>query len=69
MAKIEVEIPDRLVDAFLGYMSDGGGEYQFMESYHNIDEKIPGTFLGFTYSWKEQTIKINIIKDNGEVVE
>lgn len=48
MAKITVDIPDHLVDDFLGYMSDGGGEYGFMESYSNGDDR-EGKYVNFNY--------------------
>lgn len=63
MAKIIVEIPDRLVDDFMGHMSDGGGEYGFMESFYE-----EGKFVNFDY--KDGGIQITIRdEETGEVLE
>lgn len=45
MAKIVIDIPDHMVDDFLGYMSDGGGEYGFIEAYSSVD----GKYVNFDY--------------------
>lgn len=63
MAEIKVTIPDHLVNSFLGYMSDGGGEYGFMETYQSIDERVSDTYVKFDYSWEQKTIDISIIKE------
>lgn len=56
MAKIEIEIPDHLVEDFLGYMSDGGGEQNFMEAYACGDDR-KGKFVCFDYpGWKDKII-------------
>lgn len=68
MAKITVDIPDRLVDSFLGYMSDGGGECGFMEAYRDIDEYIPNTHVNFDYKDNDIQIKIHD-SDTGELIE
>lgn len=48
MAKIVIDIPDHLVGDFLGYMSDGGGEYGYMEAYSCGDDR-EGKFVNFNY--------------------
>ena len=54
MAQIIIEIPDHLVEDFLGYMSDGGGEYHFMD-WHSGE--YPGKYLDFNYpGWKDKIV-------------
>lgn len=56
MAKITIDIPDHLVDEFLGYMSDGGGEQMYMEAYAMQDDR-ENKFVTFDYpGWKDSIV-------------
>ena len=48
MAQITIEIPDHLVEEFLGYMSDGGGEQMYMEAYSMQDGR-ENKYVNFDY--------------------
>lgn len=59
---ITINVPESLVDEFLGYMSDGGGEYGFMEAVSYMDL---GLGVTFDYNFKNRTIEIKKV-DNKE---
>lgn len=63
MAKIEIEIPDHLVEEFLGYMSDGGGEQNFMESYKMGDDR-EDKWVTFDYpGWSDKIVIKEVIDE------
>ncbi|AIA64985.1 hypothetical protein AVV44_gp253 [Cronobacter phage S13] len=56
MAQITIEIPDHLVEEFLGYMSDGGGEQMYMEAYSMQDGR-ENKYVNFDYpGWKDKIV-------------
>ncbi|AHY25369.1 hypothetical protein PS2_123 [Serratia phage PS2] len=59
---ITINVPESLVEEFLGYMSDGGGEYGFMEAVSSMEL---GFGVTFNYSFKNRTIEIEKV-DNEE---
>lgn len=69
MAQITIEIPDRLVDDFLGYMSDGGGEQGYMEAYACGDDR-EDKFVNFDYpGWSDKIVITERDEDTGEIIE
>ncbi|QFR56067.1 hypothetical protein CPT_Muldoon_112 [Serratia phage Muldoon] len=58
---ITINIPESLVKEFLGYMSDGGGEYGFMEA---VADHELGFGVTFDYSFKNRLIEIKKVCDD-----
>ncbi|UNA02475.1 hypothetical protein [Serratia phage SP1] len=57
---ITINLPESLVKEFLGYMSDGGGEYGFMEA---VSCRELGFGVTFNYSFKDRWIEIKKVDD------
>lgn len=54
MATITVEIPDHLVEDFLGWMINQG-EQDFMEAYHNEPREMGGVTFDYP-GWKDKIV-------------
>ena len=54
MATITVELPEHLVEDFLGWMSNQG-EQDFMETYHSVPRDMGGVSVRYP-GWKDKIV-------------